>query len=39
MIIVVLTATPYAAARLLEVRKPRTSAMVANMTAQFTEGM
>ena len=39
MIIVMLTATPYAPARFDELRKPRTSAIVATITLQFTAGM
>jgi hypothetical protein len=36
--IVVVTATPYAAARLLEDRKPSTSPMHASISAQLTDG-
>src|SRR5260221_79515 len=39
MIIVVLTARPYAPARLVELRKPITSAIVQNISAQLTDGM
>ena len=39
MIIVVLTATPYAPARFDELRKPTTSTIVATISAQFTDGM
>ena len=35
----VVTATPYAAARLLELRKPSTRAMQPIISAQFTVGM
>ena len=39
MIIVMLTATPYAPARFEELRKLTTSTIVATITAQFTAGM
>ncbi len=39
MTIVVVTATPYAAARLSDDWKPRTRAMQATISAQFTAGM
>jgi hypothetical protein len=38
MIIVVVTAMPYAAARFVELRKARTSAMVAAINPQFAAG-